>query len=290
MAAPTKSALDYFPFDTHLDDKFELIEAQFGLKGFSVIVKLYQKIYGGAGYYCEWTKDIALLFANRMGLNVNVVSDIVGAAIKRGIFDAGIFEKYHVLTSKGIQKRYFEAVSRRKNLKVKPEYLLIQLGQKQDSADQNGVNVNINRENDSNNRQKKREEIKGKDIKGNETKQKNEFQQPQPDIELISNEYESCIGAVKGYITEAIEKWMEIYSKDVIIWAIHEAALNNAGSWQYVNAILTNHHKEGRRTLDEIKSASERYKRKRFTDKDTSVYKSDGTDYDEIERLMNEKY
>ena len=61
-----KSGLEYFPLDVVLDDKFELIEAEFGLTGFAVIVKLFQKIYGGQGYYCEWTNEVALLFAKRI--------------------------------------------------------------------------------------------------------------------------------------------------------------------------------------------------------------------------------
>lgn len=35
-----KSGIDYFPLDVSLDDKFELIEAEFGLTGFAVVVKL----------------------------------------------------------------------------------------------------------------------------------------------------------------------------------------------------------------------------------------------------------
>jgi len=71
-----KSGLEFFPLDVHMDDKVELIEAEFGLAGFAVIVKLYQKIYG-AGYYCEWSKEVALLFGKKIGLGVNAVSEIV---------------------------------------------------------------------------------------------------------------------------------------------------------------------------------------------------------------------
>lgn len=120
-----KSGIDYFPLDVALDEKVELIEAQFGLTGFAVLVKLFQKIYGGEGYYAEWTNEIALLFAKKIGSNGNAVSDIVNAAVKRGIFDKTLYDKYQILTSKGIQKRYFEAVSRRKNVEVKGAYLLV---------------------------------------------------------------------------------------------------------------------------------------------------------------------
>lgn len=120
-----KSGIDYFPLDVTLDEKFELIEAEFGLTGFGVVVKLMQKIYGGQGYYVEWTKEVALLFAKRIGLGGNAVSEIVSASIARGIFDKTLYEKYQILTSKGIQKRYFEAVGRRKSVEVESAYLLV---------------------------------------------------------------------------------------------------------------------------------------------------------------------
>lgn len=120
-----KSGIDYFPLDVTLDEKFELIEAEFGLTGFGVVVKLLQRIYGGQGYYIEWTNEVALLFAKRIGVGGSVVSEIVEASIKRGIFDETLYEKYHILTSKGIQIRYFEAVSRRKSVEVKGAYLLV---------------------------------------------------------------------------------------------------------------------------------------------------------------------
>ena len=66
-----------------------------------------------------------MLFSRKIGEGANTVSEIVRASIKRGIFDKNLFDKYRVLTSRGIQKRYFEAVSRRKQIEVKNEYLLV---------------------------------------------------------------------------------------------------------------------------------------------------------------------
>ena len=103
-----KSGIDYFPLDVTLNAKFELIEAEFGLTGFGVVVHLLQEIYGKAGYYIEWTEEVTLLFARKVGLGGSVVSEIIEASIRRGMFDKEKYDKYHVLTSKGIQERYFE--------------------------------------------------------------------------------------------------------------------------------------------------------------------------------------
>lgn len=140
MSRPIKSGVDYFPLDTVLDTKFDLIEAEFGLTGFAVVVKLFQKIYGEQGYYCEWTKEVALLFSRKCG-GGNVVSEIVRAAIKRGIFDKNMYEKYSILTSRGIQERYFEAVNRRVHINVKREYLLISDTLLTENVSKNGVNA-----------------------------------------------------------------------------------------------------------------------------------------------------
>lgn len=162
MPRPIKNGLDYFPLDVNLDDKIALIEAEFGLTGFAVIVKLFQKIYGERGYYCEWTNEVALLFGHKNGLGGTAVSEIVSASIRRGIFDKNLFDKYNILTSTGIQKRYFEAVNRRKQIEVKKQYLLIDVTVFLDNVNINQVNVNINSENDNNNSQRKVKESKEK--------------------------------------------------------------------------------------------------------------------------------
>nr|DAH25251.1 MAG TPA: protein of unknown function DUF4373 [Caudoviricetes sp.] len=145
--ALTKSGIDYFPLDVTLDVKFELIEAEFGLTGFGVIVHLLQEIYGKAGYYIEWTEEVALLFARKIGLGGSVVSEIVEASIRRGMFDKEKYERFRVLTSKGIQRRYFEAVSRRKVLEVDYNILLVDAAQILPNVDIRVKNVNILSEN-----------------------------------------------------------------------------------------------------------------------------------------------
>lgn len=131
-----KSGIDYFPLDVDLDTKIQLIEAEFGLKGFAVVVKLFQMIYGKQGYYCEWNEEIALLFGSQTGMGGNAVSEIVSASIRRGIFDKTLYEKYGILSSKGIQKRYWEAAKRRISVEFREEYLLFD-----DVKNQKNVNI-----------------------------------------------------------------------------------------------------------------------------------------------------
>ena len=162
-----KPGIDFFPLDVCLDEKWELIEAEFGLTGFSVVVKLLQRIYGGQGYYCECTREVALLFAKKLGLGGGVVSEIISASVNRGIFDKALYEKYAILTSIGIQKRYFEAVSRRKSVKVDPRYLLVPYAQNFENDNKNEKNVDIFSKNVDNSEQSKVKESKVKNTTTN---------------------------------------------------------------------------------------------------------------------------
>lgn len=137
-----KQGIPYFPLDVELNEKFKLIEAEYGLKGWAVVVKLFQKIYGEDGYFCLLTTNVRLLFSQEIGASDSFVAEITKASIKRDIFDKGMFEKYQILTSRGIQRRYFKAVSRREHVKIDERYLLISVADFSKNADRNGENVN----------------------------------------------------------------------------------------------------------------------------------------------------
>ena len=161
MSRSFKDGLDYFSFDVYMDDKFELLEAEFGLTGFAVVVKLYQRIYR-FGYYCELKDEVALLFAREVGLGGNVVSEILSCCFKRGIFNQELFDKYGILTSSGIQKRYFEATKRRKGVTAIRDYLLVNVSILDINVNIIDLNVDINEINVGNNKQSKVKESKGK--------------------------------------------------------------------------------------------------------------------------------
>ena len=159
---PEKSRLDWFKLDCSTDDKIELLEAEFGLQAFAIVVRLWQKIYGGEGYYCDWNDDVALVFAKKNNVGAKVVSEIVLASIRRGIFDKGMYDKYGILTSHGIQSRYFEAVGRRKCGKIKSIYLLREHTQNTDNVNNSASNVSNSAPN-VNNSQQRREDKKRKE-------------------------------------------------------------------------------------------------------------------------------
>ena len=161
MARPVKEGLDYFELDCHMEEKVRLIQAEFGLKGFAIVVKLYQKIYGGFGYYCEWNEDSLLLFMSENGVSSrdekNLISEIVAACIRRNIFSEKLFNEFGILTSYGVQKRYLNAVSRREKVELIKEYLLISVGKNQCNVCIKSINVSRNSVNVCSNSQSREE-------------------------------------------------------------------------------------------------------------------------------------
>ena len=245
------SGIPYFPLDVHLDDKVELIEAEFGLTGFAIVVKLLQKIYGGQGYYCEWTKDVALLFAKSLNVGDNVVSEIVSASVKRGIFSEKLFRKYNILTSKGIQSRYFEAVSRRKKVEAIDAYLLVEAAQNYKNVDILSINVNISSKNVNILEQRREEKRKVKESKVKESKEENSKSTAADPAIAVFHKYEQLIGIITPAVRDGIDFYIQNGVEDVLIVRIIEYACEQGKrTWPYINAAIRGNMDAGIKTLD----------------------------------------
>ena len=188
-----KTGIDYFPLDCYTDKNIEIIEARFGLKGFAIMIKLYQMIYAEKGYYCKWNEETALLFSKRncnLKAGENIALEIANAAIKRGIFSEEKYKQYGILTSKEIQKTYFEIVKRRTKVEIQKEYLLVSKEEIPQNVYINDKNVcknveNVNRKEQSKVKERKEskniclsEEVCENDVK----KQKEMLQQKYFDL------------------------------------------------------------------------------------------------------------
>lgn len=155
MARPQKEGIDYFPLSCQFDDSVKLIQAEFGLVGLGILIRLWQKIYGGRGYYTAWDSDVALVFSSECGVGASVVREVVSACLRRGIFDKSMHDQYGILTSEGIQERYAEATERRSSQKIDFRYLLISIPKNWVNVDNNSINVDNNSKNADDNPQSK---------------------------------------------------------------------------------------------------------------------------------------
>ncbi|WP_455639424.1 DUF4373 domain-containing protein [Parabacteroides sp.] len=118
--------LDYFSLDVDFfdNDKIALIEAEHGAEATLISLKLLCKIYK-EGYYYYWNKDASLLFCRKVGAEMQFVETIIQSLLKRDFLDIDLFRKYSILTSRGIQERFFEATGRRRKIEVNKDFLLI---------------------------------------------------------------------------------------------------------------------------------------------------------------------
>jgi hypothetical protein len=166
MARTNQIGIKYFSFDVDFfnDEKIEFTSARFGVKGEVIAIRLLCKIYRN-GYYTPWNDDESALLAKRAGDGVSpsLVSEVVKELVKRGFFDETLLNRFGILTSRGIQKRYFEATKRFKSVEVERDFLLVEVD-KIGNVNINSNNADINSESENNNSQKKRKEIKEKEI------------------------------------------------------------------------------------------------------------------------------
>lgn len=87
-------------------------------------INLLMKIYA-EGYMYHWGEKEQKLFSRKIGMEISLVIAIVDAGLRWGLFNQSLSNDYGILTSHGIQKCYFEAVSRRKNVNAVKEYFLL---------------------------------------------------------------------------------------------------------------------------------------------------------------------
>jgi len=167
-----RNSIPFFSVDSTENPKTDLLIANTGLTGYGFYISVLRKIFGGEGYYIRWDADALALTALRFGLDPKEATRITNEAVRIGLFDARLYQKYRVLTSAEIQQNYFSAVSRRKKIEIdlrlvlvdldefcaKNEVVDISVDKIEEIADRNTKNVDISK-------QRKEEKRKEKDSK-----------------------------------------------------------------------------------------------------------------------------
>jgi DnaD/phage-associated family protein len=243
MARPNKQGVDYFPLDVHMDDKIKFVEIKFKLEGFAIVVKLMQRIYAN-GFWCRWSEDELLLFSDEIKADPLVVDGVAIECIKRGVFDGDLFNKYGILTSKGIQKRYKEIVRRRKDVEVIEEYLLI---------DNNfGINDVINPS------ESKRNDGKSTQSKVKESKLNRNEKEITTTVVNPFDFYQQNFGVLNSFMAQDIEQWEKDLNSDMVVEAM-KISLQQNKNWKYATGILRDWHKNNLKSLEDVQAYNLKY-------------------------------
>ena len=275
MARPNKIGLDYFPLDVDIasDEKVEYLEAKFGVEGFGVLIHLLAAIYR-EGYYINWGEMQAYVTSKRVNLPVNTISAIVSQLVNTGFFDEGLYEKFNILTSHGIQARYLQACEYRKKVPFVKLFCLLDDEERAKSSRivlteppktvkqvENTVSQVVNAEETTFHgglppaktpKVKESKEYIG--VGGTRARAQGEHLDNEAEestgydddlgevITLFSNNIHPINGEIEA---DKLKDLLDSYTKDWLIAAIKEAAELNGRSVRYIEAILENWKKNG---------------------------------------------
>lgn len=286
MARPLKQGLDYYPLDCYfLDDiKIRKILRANGSGSIAVLIDLLSNIYRDEGYYMQWDDDICFLVADKVGTSEASVSEVVKKALQVEFFNQELFKKYKILTSRGIQSRFLEAASRRKEVTLYQEYLLTNEVHEYKNTkivtetELGGVNVYNNSVNVDNNEQSKVKESKVKKSKVKEsadmrdtniTKQGRNSasvsKSPLPsqtdnDYGKVSRFYQENFGMLSAYLAQDLEYEVSDMGADLVIEAMKRALVNNK-NYSYARNILRNWRQKGVKTLEDAEAETVAFKK-----------------------------
>ena len=235
MARPIKQGLDYYPLDVGFlqDVKIRRIMRACGIQSIPVLISLLANIYRNDGYFLRWSPDMSFLIADELGVSEGAVTATVDKAVQVDFFNANMYECYGVLTSEGIQSRFFEAASRRREVRYDARFLLINV-----NVYKNLVNVDNNPVNVDDNPQSKVKESKVKESKVKESKEEGE-ERTSTAADEIMGYYSSNIHPVSSLVEkDKLIALVETHGDAFVHKAIERAVVRNKRSLAYITGIL----------------------------------------------------
>ena len=147
MSRVPKRGLDYFPMNTDfLQNRLlrRLVKRKGDVAVF-ILLQAYCAIYGGEGYYVVademFYDDLSDLLREGEAKDVR---DVIALAVEFGLFDAGMFSQYGILTSAEIQRQYLFITRRRSTCPIDERYLLLPAESASEEPAEAGTEKGIN--------------------------------------------------------------------------------------------------------------------------------------------------
>lgn len=325
MARPIKDGLDYFPIITDFfrQRSVRALRGRFGADGIAVYIYILCEIYGGKGYYVIIDDDFLDAAVCDLGIKMGALQQIIEFLVDRSLLTRILVGTDKFYTSADIQNT-FQTVRRSakrcvtvdaeiwllKNSETLP-FIQVRTPEYNSGINDAGSGVfhDFSEKNHGasgvfprNNPQRKVKESKGKEREAVVVSDNG--------ISMSEGKGSACADAaaaaqnkiisalsnagcrVTAVLKSAAAQWLGEHSLDVILYAVAEAESCGNASRKYVEAILDRYKREKLLTVEDVRADAEAHKRrgKGFSDKDSSVYKSGGTDYSGLVQRMNEAY
>lgn len=259
MAGKPKAGLDYagwsvnlFDGDTKID---KLLDAQ-GWIGFSIYFYLCQMAYKFDGYFYRWAYDDSASTARRMGggIGSGTVEETVRYCLQIGLFDQRLFDGWGILTSRGIQRRFYAAIQERRRKTVISDYWLLNdeesKGLEKCASYDNSQAANSHLPPaDANLPPADAYKSKGKERKGKDTGDR-AYAREDTAIALVFNYFfDHVCKQITPRAADALKLYIQNMDAECCVRAMDEAIEHNAMSWSYVNRILKAKYQQGVRRI-----------------------------------------
>ncbi len=157
MAAPYKTGVDYYPLSVELlnDPKFIKLKIEYGPTCYAVYIALLELIYRDKGYYLEYNEvidyKIAQLLHGKGSPSARTVGKVILMMVDVELFSRSRFDQGFI-TSRRVQRTFYMASLRRKNIVVDKDLWLLSIEEMQSLGVNKGIlrnfiNVDINKGN-----------------------------------------------------------------------------------------------------------------------------------------------
>ncbi|WP_313627561.1 Lin1244/Lin1753 domain-containing protein [Enterococcus italicus] len=265
MARPTKQGIDYYPVSVDIlrDIKIRKIKRACGPQTVEILLCLLGNIYRENGYYIGWDEDVAFLVADEVGAKEGLVEETVSKAIQVGFFNQEKFNKYKILTSKGIQERYIEATRKRKETVISDNYSVI------DTLKAEETQVNT-----VNNQQSKVKESKVNKSKVNKSSSKDTS-----DVRLSFDAFEKLWLFPNEYQRQDLESLIDEYSDELVVASIKIAGTKDVPKGKAINfisAVLKEWALAGVKTIDQARQYQTKRTESKATNTQVNQYRKQG--------------
>ena len=273
MARPRKDGLDYFPVDVNIlnDIKTKKLIRSYGTKTVAILIYLLSAIYRDNGYYLQYDDDLKFIIADEFDFEESFVENVISKMVEVDFFNKEMFEQHKILTSEGIQKRFFKASERRVSVNILQTYCLIndsstgfmytetpdepnKCEQKPRSSGVSAYKGTQSKEKDSKEKESKKQESKNKNKENNNTTSSG-----QSDITELIEIYQANFGVSNSIVELELQEKLDIYGKEMMLESF-KSSIGKDNPFAYMRGIWNKWKDNGITTLEQANKLKERHK------------------------------